>query len=263
MNETRLKKYKKGKKKNFSKMIVGIGVIFSKKAKLVYIFFPISEERVLVGLRRKLSNPIILFPIFPSQPNIPLPHFLSSPFSVIRVHLIWWILGMTEKRGDEMLFRVFGYVNLKNEKLVGPGCAHQNSISQNWGENRRENRNKREGPKSSLELLGIVQRVFHYFVFAFSSLAISVAHLYEFWWAIEKTSKPTILFPIFPSQPNTPLPHFLSSLFSLIKVLLVWWILGMIKKRWAEMLFEMFGWCSPQAHQNVLSPNWGENIREK
>ena len=28
---------------------------------------------------------------------------------------------MMEKRGDEILFRVFGYVNLKNEKLVGPG----------------------------------------------------------------------------------------------------------------------------------------------
>ena len=69
-------------------MIVGLGVIFSKKAKLVYIFFPISKDRVLVGLRRKLSNPIILFPIFPSQPNIPLPHFLSSSFLVIRVHLI-------------------------------------------------------------------------------------------------------------------------------------------------------------------------------
>ena len=145
---------------------------------------------------------------------------------------------------------------------MGPRCAHQNAISQNWEENRRENQNKREWPKSSLELLGIVQRVFHYFVFAFSSLAISVAHLYEFWWAIEKTSKPTILFPIFPSQPNTPLPHFLSSLFSFIKVLLVWWILGMIKRRRVEILFEVFGWCSPQTHQNVLSPNWGENIRE-
>lgn len=80
---------------------------------------------------------------------------------------------------------------------MGPRCAHQKAISRHWGENRRENQNKREEPKSPLELLGIVQRVFHYFVFAFSSLAISVAHLYKFWWATIKHTSPPLSILLF------------------------------------------------------------------